>query len=245
MLPKIHQVHRPHPAFIFPALMGFPFPIQAGGFHTQAAPSMSAVPTYPRGFLHMLAPFSHTFPRLPQSPYACADPHRFSRFPIRFRGSPIRSPSSKNPDIGFGKTSVSGPANQAPAGLHEFPAPTAGAVPHVRAGHQIRRDQRPVHSNLRIQPTHSNSNVQRLGGMDDAAASLRRRRQGGPTPACVIGLSGLKARLWSGLGARWQSGLKAGLVVEPGGSTDGTPEGVLVRSDDGPPDGQSGLRPGL
>ena len=76
--------------------MGFPFPIQAGGPHTQAAPSMSAVFTHPHGFPHTPEPFSHTFPRLPQSPYACADPHRFSQFPIRFRGSHIQSPSSKN-----------------------------------------------------------------------------------------------------------------------------------------------------
>ena len=76
--------------------MGFPFPIQAGGPHTQAAPSMSAVFTHPHGFPHMPEPFSHTFPRLPQSPYACADPHRFSQFPIRFRGSHIQSPGSKN-----------------------------------------------------------------------------------------------------------------------------------------------------
>ena len=35
-------------------------------------------------------------------------------FPYVFRGSPIQSPSSKNPDIGFDETSVSGSANQAP-----------------------------------------------------------------------------------------------------------------------------------
>ena len=100
--------------------------------------------------------------------------------PIRFRGSPIQPPSSKNPDIGFDKTSVSGPANQAPAGLHEFPAPTAGAVPHVQAGHHTRRDQRPVYSNAR--PT----NLLKFTALTRGAwvwrrfATRRRRRSGGP-----------------------------------------------------------------
>ena len=91
-----HKVHRSHSTTIFLIFMGFPFPIQVGGPHTQAAPSMSAVFTHPHGFPHMPEPFSHMFPRLPQSPYACADPHRFSQFPIRFRGSHIQSPGSKN-----------------------------------------------------------------------------------------------------------------------------------------------------
>ena len=67
MLPKIHQVHRPHPAFIFPALMGFPSPIQADGSHTQAVSSMSTVLTHPRGFSYMPAPSLHTFPRIPHT----------------------------------------------------------------------------------------------------------------------------------------------------------------------------------
>ena len=102
-------------------------------------------------------PCSHTFPRIP-----------------------IQPSSSKNLDIGFDGTSVSGPANQAPAGLHEFPAPTAGAVSHVRAGHQIRRDQRPAYPDPRIQPAYSNSTVQPLGGMGMASTTTprRRRRQG-------------------------------------------------------------------
>ena len=84
MLPKIHKVRRPHPAFISLAFMGFPFPIQAGGLHTQAAPPMSAVPTYPRDFPHMPAPFSHTFPRLPQ-------PHAPAQIPIGSAGFPYVS----------------------------------------------------------------------------------------------------------------------------------------------------------
>ena len=67
MLPKVHQVHRPHPAFIFPALMGFPSHIQADGSHTQAVSSMSTVLTHPRGFSYMPAPSLHTFPRIPHT----------------------------------------------------------------------------------------------------------------------------------------------------------------------------------
>ena len=65
ILPKIHKVHRPHPGFTFLAFMGFLFPIQADGSHTQAASSMSTVLTHPRGFPHMPDPFPHTFPRIP------------------------------------------------------------------------------------------------------------------------------------------------------------------------------------
>ena len=125
MLLKIHKVRRPHPAFIFQAFMGFPFPIQASGPHTQAAPSMPAVPTHPRGFPHMPAPFSHTFPRLPQSPHADADPHRFSRPTIRFRGSPILLTSSKKPDSNPDETSVSGPANPQPIMPNRSPGPAS------------------------------------------------------------------------------------------------------------------------
>ena len=42
-------------------------------------------------------------------------------FPYVFRGSPIQPPSSKNPDIGFDGTSVSGSANQAPIRFPQTP----------------------------------------------------------------------------------------------------------------------------
>ena len=71
---------------------------------------------------------------------------------IRFCGSPIRPASSKKSGTNSAETSVSGPANQASAGLHEFPASTAGAVPHARTGRQIRRDQRPVFRGSTLQP---------------------------------------------------------------------------------------------
>ena len=67
-----------------------------------------------------------------------------------------------------------------------FSASPAGAVPHVQIGHQIRRDQRPVHSNLRIRPTYSNSLRRREGHgygvasrCDDAGVAATCRRQVG------------------------------------------------------------------
>ena len=77
----------------------------------------------------------HTLQPMPRRSPRASDPHT-GHVPTRFHGSPMQPPSSKNPDIGFGETSVSGPANQAPAGLHKFPASTAGAVPHAQAGHR-------------------------------------------------------------------------------------------------------------
>ena len=47
--------------------MCFPAPYTRAASHTQTAPSMSTVPTHPRDFPHMLAPFSHTFLRLPHT----------------------------------------------------------------------------------------------------------------------------------------------------------------------------------
>ena len=55
ILSKIRKVRRPHPAFIFPAFMGFPLPIQAGGL------------PYTSGAFHMQVPFPHTLPRLPHT----------------------------------------------------------------------------------------------------------------------------------------------------------------------------------
>ena len=72
--------------------------------------------------LHICATFPICWRRSPMrfhgsyNLYACADPYRLSRLTMHFHDSPIQSPSSKNPDIGFGETSVSGPANPQPAG---------------------------------------------------------------------------------------------------------------------------------
>ena len=77
--------------------------------------------------------------------------------PIRFRGSPIQPPSSKNPDIGFDKTSVSGPTNQASAGLHKFPASPTWRGIACPDGASSHRDQRPASTNLRVRPASSNS----------------------------------------------------------------------------------------
>ena len=72
------------------------------------------------------------------------------------------------------------------------------------------RPARPVHSNLRANPVHSDSPVQRLGGMDDGVAATC-RRQGGPAPACMIRPKGP-------------------ITVEPLGSTAVRPEGRTVWS---------------
>ena len=155
--------------------MCFPAPYTRAASHTQAAPSMSTILTHPRDFPRVLAPFSHTFPRLP---------HTVTK---------LQKPSSN-----FNETSVSGPANPQPRGHgHGMRKPT-------------RRDQRPVHSKLRIQPAYSDSTVQRLGGMDDddAGVAATSTTGGGAAPVCMIGPSGLKARLQSSPKA---SPLQAGL----------------------------------
>lgn len=180
ILPKICKVRRPHPAFIFPAFMGFPFPIQAGGSPIRKRrPPCQQSPTPAR-----LSPYAGAVPphvsTAPTTLYACADPHRFSRLPICFHDSPIQSPSSKNPDIGLAETSVPGPANQAPAGLYEFPAATAGAVPHVQTGHQLAetsvRFTQTYASNRFTQIPCANDGVRSLGVSDDTASATTGRR---------------------------------------------------------------------
>ena len=92
-----------------------------------------------------------------------------------------------------------------------------------------RRDQRSGSHRSSANPTHSNT----LGGMGDAGVAATSRRQGGGSSTCVVrpegrtcdraigprgpitvkpeGLTDLRARLWSGL--------RAGQIVEPEGST--------------------------
>ena len=91
------------------------------------------------------------------------------------------------------------------AGLRKSPTGSVTQVPC----------QRPVHSNPRIRPTHSDSTVQRPGGM--GTASLR---DAATTPASTSGGGGQHL---------CQSGLKAGLVVGPGARRYGPPEGGLLR----------------
>ena len=199
-LPEIRKVRRPPPASTFWVFVRFPFSIQA-------APSMPAVPTYPRGFPHMPAPLSHTLPRLPQSPHADADPHRFNRLAIHFRDSPIQPPSSKNPTpvsprpAFRSRKSRANPAPHLPrtcvSGLHISPTNRPQITQHTSAPTrpwraQSRRDQRPACSNLRARPACSNSLRRRGGHGRQGTASLRdattlrrrRRRQGEPEPAC-------------------------------------------------------------
>ena len=142
-----------------PSFHGFSVPHTSERSHTQAAPSMSAVSTHPRGFSHMSTPFPHTSPQIPQPHTPCADPHRFSWLTMHFHGSHIQSTSSKNLTLVSTRPAFPAPQTRRRSGLHEFPAPTVGAVPHVRAGHQSRRDQRSVHSNLRVRPVHADSPI--------------------------------------------------------------------------------------
>ena len=100
--------------------------------HTHQPPSGNSQKTAKSAIPHLAG---HTLQPMPRRSPCASDPHT-GHVPTRFHGSPIQPPCSQNPDIGFGKTSVSGPANQASAGLHELPASSAGAVPHVRTGHQ-------------------------------------------------------------------------------------------------------------
>ena len=58
-----------------------------------------------------------------------------------------------------------------------------------------------------------------MGMASTTTASLRRLRRQGGQHACVIGPEGP-------------------IIVEPEGSTDGTPEGVLLRLNGGRPEGQ-------
>ena len=186
--------------------MCFPAPYTRAASHTQTAPSMSTILTHPRDFPRVLAPFSHTFPRLP---------HTVTK---------LQKPSSN-----FNETSVSGPANQAPVGLHEFPASTAGAVPHVQTEHQP-AETSGRSTQMRVRPTYSNS-LRRRGGhgrqgtapLRDAAttaATLTTRSRG-----CVVvrrragmvlgpNLASRYVEFWPGYG-RWQTNDPASSCGKP------------------------------
>ena len=115
-------------------------PHTSGRLPYTSGPSMSAVPAHPRGFPHMLAPFSHAFPRLPQSPHADADPHSFSWLPIRFRGSPIQPPSSKNLTLVLTRPAFGSLKPTHPIGLRGFHNPTMWGDPASATA--MRRRQR-------------------------------------------------------------------------------------------------------
>ena len=217
---KNPQVRRPPPAFIFRFFTRFPFPhtsgrspyasdaLHVGSPHTSARlfPYAGAVP-----------PHVSTAPTIP---YACADPHRFSWLTIHFHDSSIQPPSSTNPDIGFSKTSVSGPANQAPAGLHKFPASTAGAVPHVQTGHQ------PAETSDRLIHIYASNRF--------SADSLHQRRVGGAPGHGVASRRGVDATV----GACVQARLKAGSCgADPRGTETGW---TRQKPADAEPDPQNG-----
>ena len=116
--------------------------------HAHQPPSGNSQKTAKSASPHLA---SHTLQPMSRRSPCASDPHT-GHVSIRFCGSPIRPASSKKSGTNSAETSVSGPANQASAGLHEFPASTAGAVPHARTGRQIRRDQRPVFRGSTLQP---------------------------------------------------------------------------------------------
>ena len=93
--------------------MCFLAPYARSASHTQTAPSISS---------------PHPSARL--SPYAGAV------LPYVFTASPHSHQASKIPTLVSARPAFSGPTNQAPTGLHKFPASSAGAVPHVQAEHQ-------------------------------------------------------------------------------------------------------------
>ena len=80
---------------------------------------------------------------------------------------------------------VSGPARKNGASQSRRDQRPVSANPQPVPSRKFPEPARPVHSNLRANPVHSNSTVQRLGGMGMASATTlrrRRRRQGGGLP---------------------------------------------------------------
>ena len=99
-MPKIRKVRRPYPAFIFPAFMGFPFPIQAGGpppIHKRRPPCQQS-PTPAR-----LSPYAGAVPShvstAPVTPYACADPHGSADSPHASTAPPYNRQAPKIPTL--------------------------------------------------------------------------------------------------------------------------------------------------
>ena len=136
---------------------------------------------------------SHTLQLMPRRSPCASDPHT-GHVSICFCGSPIPLPSSKKSDSNFNETSVSGPANQAPAGLHKFPASPAGAVPHVQTKHQ------PVETSGRFTRIHASNR----------SAQIPRANDGGPR------VGGDTASASATTGRRTARRLRVGLKAGPG-----------------------------
>ena len=85
----------------------------------------------------------HTLQFMPRRSPRASDPHT-GHVPARFHGSPIQPLSSKNPDISFGKASVSGSANQAPIRSPQTPCADCRRGAACPDGAPARRNQRPV-----------------------------------------------------------------------------------------------------
>ena len=177
MLPKIRKVSRPHLVFIFPAFVGFPLPIHAGG------------PPYTSGILH--ANSLHIPARL--SPYAGAVPSHVSTAPPYNLQAPkiptlistrpaFPAPQTRHPQVSTNslrrlparyRMSRRGTNPPRPAtGLRKPPTDSVTQV-HCQRGRstQTCASNRSHHlpcasgrsTQMRIRPTHSNS-LRRRGG---------------------------------------------------------------------------------
>ena len=123
----------------------FSGPIHVGGPRTQTAPSMSTVPTHPRDFPHMLAPFFNTFPRLPHTVTKLQKSRHW------FRQDQRSGPANPQP---AGPTNPQNLRIQSPQisnqPARKFPNPRLHLHGHGSLIRKpTRRDQRPVHSNTR------------------------------------------------------------------------------------------------
>ena len=134
--------------------------------HTHQPPSGNSQKTAKSAIPHLAG---HTLQPMPRRSPCASDPHT-GYVPTRFHGSPIQPPSSKNPDIGFDETSVSGSANQAPIRSPRTPCADCRRGDACPGGAQTRRDQRPAYADPRTNPTHSNS-LRRRGGHGYGVAS--------------------------------------------------------------------------
>ena len=176
---------------------------------------------------------------MPRRSPCTSDPHT-GHVPIRFHGSPIQSPSSKNPDIGFDKTSV--PAQQIPnqlaqqiprtcvSSLHRSPtnqpanSPTLGyTCTAMAASYASQLDE----TSGRSTQTYAPDRLTQIpcadeGGMGVSVRhrfAMRRRRR------CDVDDSGASTCMCDRA-----IGPKGPIMVRPEGRTDGTPEGQPASS---------------
>ena len=192
--------------------MCFPAPYTRAASHTQAAPSMSTILTHPRGFPRVLAPFSHTFPRLPHTVTKLQKPRHW------FRQDQRSGPANPQP---AGPTNPQNLRIQSPQisnqPARKFPNPRLHLHGHGSLIRKpTRRDQRTVHSNahpanlLKFPAPTRGAWVWRQRRRCGVAATLTTRGRG-----CVVvrrragmvlgpNLASRYVEFWPGYG-RWQT----------------------------------------